>query len=291
MEWLTSLDSAKLSALATTVGIRLLVIILILIGMKITQKLVFHSIEKIIGNNTLFKKTNDNENRRKLVVNLLKNGTKYLIYFMGGVMILDTIGINAISIVTTAGIGGIAVAFGAQSLIKDLMTGIFILLENQYSVGDYINISGITGHVVDFGIRVTTLKDFDGTIHTIPNGTISVVSNHSREDSRIMIDVGIAYEEDVERAILALKDAMKEINATYETLITAPVESLGVVGFGSSDVTLRVLGFCKPMEHYVIEREVRKKIKEKFDEQKIEIPYQKQVLYIDQESRKEDSES
>ena len=202
---------------------------------------------------------------------ILKSLIKYVLYFIAVMTILDMY-INTTSIIATAGIGGVAIGFGAQSLVKDMITGFFILLEDQYALGDYVKIGSMEGIVEELGVRVTKLRDFSGELHIIPNGTIDVVTNRARGAMRALVEVEIAYEEDVEKTIKILEKMCLEIKEENPSILEGP-DILGVTNLGQSGVTLRIVAKTQPMDQWSVERQIRKKTKETLDRENIEIPY------------------
>ncbi len=256
---------------------KLIIIALIVFSIKIILSLTNRIIER-----TLRDKNQTNyfvSNKRANTIGLtLKKLVKYTLYFIGILMILEMFGIKTTSILATAGVGGLAIGFGAQSLVKDVITGFFILLEDQYAVGDYIQVSSYEGIVEELGMRVTKLRDFSGELHIIPNGEIHVVTNRTRGAMRALVSIGIAYEEDIDRAIKVIERVSKEIRDTNQFVLEGPTV-LGVVALDASSVVIRVVAKTEPMEQWGVERELMKKIKEAFDRENIEIPYSKMVLY------------
>lgn len=211
---------------------------------------------------------------RELVKSLVKN----FIYFIGIITILEMFNINTKSILATAGVGGLAIGFGAQSLVKDVITGFFILLEDQYAVGDYIAIESYDGIVEELGIRVTKLRDFSGELHIIPNGNIKIVTNKTRGAMRALVEVTIAYEEDLNKAIGILENLCEDIKRDNESLIDGP-EVVGVSELGDAGVTIRIVAKTIAMDQWSMERQIRKRVKEVLEKEKIEIPYPKMVIY------------
>lgn len=209
---------------------------------------------------------------------ILKKVVRYTLYFVGLLMVLEMFGIRTTSILATAGVGGLAIGFGAQSLVKDVITGFFILLEDQYAIGDYVQISTYEGVVEELGMRVTKLRDFSGELHIIPNGEIHVVTNRTRGSMRALVTIEIAYEEDIDRAIKVIERVSKSIKDANEFIIDGPTVQ-GVIALSSSGVEIRVVAKTIAMEQWSVERDLRKKIKEAFDRENIEIPYPKMVLY------------
>lgn len=209
--------------------------------------------------------------RAKTLGEVMKSVLKYSVYFIG-ITAMASIIFGGISI-TFASIGGVALGLGAQSLIKDLINGFFILFENQFGVGDYITIGNFSGIVSSIGIRTTIIKDFNGDIHCITNGSILGVTNHSRSDSSFIVDVNIAYKEDIDNAISVIEKTCEEFKKENEKDIKEPINVLGVVALGASGVTIRVLGKAKPLRQWDMERELRKLIKVTLDKNNIEIPF------------------
>ncbi len=218
------------------------------------------------------------EARVNTLEGLLVRIMKYIIYFIAGTTILNQIGLNVGAMLATAGIGGLALGFGAQSLVRDLITGFFILFENQYSVGDFVEVEGSGGLVEDMALRVTKIRDFNGDLHIIPNGTISHVVNKSHGRMRAWVNISIAYEEDIDRALQVLRTVSEQLAAENEKILEGPIV-LGVTDLGASEVVLSVLAKTEPMEQWAIERDMRKAYKLAFDKEGIEIPYPRHVVY------------
>lgn len=204
---------------------------------------------------------------------------RYTVYFAAGIAVLAELQVPTESILASAGIVGLAVGIGAQNLVRDILTGFFILFEDQYSVGDYIETAGVAGYVEEVGLRVTRLRDFSGVIHTVPNGKIELVSNHSRHPSRAMVDVSVAYEEDLSRVEEVLNQLCAEMAQELENVVEGP-RVLGVQQLGPSEVVFRIWARTRSLEQWGVEREMRRRIKLRFNELGIEIPYPRRVLFI-----------
>jgi len=176
-----------------------------------------------------------------------------------------------------AGLGGLALGFGAQNLVKDVISGFFILFEDQYAVGDYVSIGPATGNVEDIGLRITKIRAFNGDLHIIPNGEIKTVINHSRGNSLAIIDISIAYEADADKAISILKDIGSSFYENNRDRVIEPPEVLGIISFGESDAKIRMIMKTASLKHWSIEREMRKIVKEAFRKENIEVPYPRRV--------------
>lgn len=253
-------------------------IFIVFLAIKIFIKTLNKVIDKTVNHK---KKSTLSGNERKLdtLTAVVKNITKYIIYFIGVIIILDDIfGINTTSILATAGIGGLAISFGAQSLVKDIITGFFILFEDQFSVGDYITIGDYSGTVEELGVRITKLRDFSGELHIIPNGNITTVTNIGRGPMRSSVDIAVAYEEDIDRAIKVIEQVCNKIKEGNDNIVEGPTV-LGVTELGDSGISITVVAKTNPMEQWALERELKKAIKEAFDRENIEIPYPKMVVY------------
>lgn len=215
---------------------------------------------------------------------ILKSVLKYVVYFFGITAILSVL-FGQISL-TLAGIGGVALGLGAQSLIKDFINGFFILFENQFVVGDYVTIGKFSGIVQNIGIRMTVIKDLNGDIHSIPNGTISEVTNHSREKIRFIVEVPVAFEENLDNAIEVIEKCCREFENNQNKDIVLEEEKviteiLGVSKFEDSAVIIKVAGRTPPMTQWKMEYALRKQLKEALDRENIEIPYNKTEIFTD----------
>ena len=195
-------------------------------------------------------------------------------------MILGEFDIDIGPAVAGLGVVGIAVGFGAQTLIRDWLAGIFIVLENQYSEGDVVRIAGVDGVVEAFSLRRTTLRDLDGTVHTVPNGQITVASNMTRLWSRVNLDVGVAFDSDIDRATALIDRVGEELQADEEwgpRLLEAPAV-VRVDAVAGSVVTLKVLGQVRAAEQWAVAGELRKRILAAFAREGIDMPLPHQVI-------------
>lgn len=254
-------------------GIRIVIIILLMyITIKIGNRLINKFVKKQIESNARFSMDNQ---KAKTIGEVLKSVLKYMTYFIGAALILSD-AFNGIS-VAMASVGGFALGFGAQSLVKDIINGFFILFEDQYGVGDHVTIGTFSGIVETIGIRTTVIRDFSGDVHLIPNGTINQVTNHSRGNIRFIVDVDISYEEDIDNAINVITNVCNKYKNENENIVE-PIEVLGVNSLNASSVTIRIIGKTKPLKQWEAERELRKRVKKVLDEEGIEIPYPKTQL-------------
>lgn len=255
-------------------GIKIISIVIIMyLSIKIGKYLIKKAVDKQVKSNAALSL---DPQRAKTLGGVMKSILKYSVYFLGITSILSVL-FGGISF-TFASIGGVALGLGSQSLIKDFINGFFILFEDQFGIGDYVTIGNFSGIVQTIGIRTTIIKDFTGDIHSIPNGMISEVTNHSRGNTRFIVDVDIAYEEDIDNAINAIKECCDKFQKEHEDFINEPIEVSGVSALAASSVTIRTIGRTKPLTQWKMENELRKAIKITLDENGIEIPYPKTQL-------------
>jgi len=219
---------------------------------------------------------------------LTKSIIKYVIYFIAVAIALGQLGLGATmqSMLATAGIGGLAIGIGAQSLIKDVVTGFFMLFEDQLSVGDYVTIGAISGTVEEISLRTTSIRGYRGELNVIPNGSIVTMTNFNRGDYLAEIDLDIAYESDVERARALMLEEAKKYAAEHDYVTGEPTVT-GIIAMKASGVTIRLNMKVKPLKHWEVERTLAISIKERFSKEGIEIPYSKVVvLHTDKEEHR-----
>lgn len=220
------------------------------------------------------------EKRARTMAGLLRTvGTAFIIV-VAALMALREIGLDITPLLAGAGVAGLAIGFGAQSLIKDVIAGFFILMEDQFHVGDVIQVAGVSGQVERMNLRTTIVRDLQGTVHFVPNGEIKVASNLTKEWSRAVLEVGIGYQEDLDRTLVVLAEVGGELaaDAAFGPMILEPPQVLGVESLSESQVTVRLLLKTLPSKQWDVARELRRRIKNRFDREKIAIPYPHRVV-------------
>jgi len=220
--------------------------------------------------------------RTKTLVGVLMGTGKVFIVLIVVFMIMSEFDINITPILAGLGIAGVAVGFGAQYLIRDLIAGIFVILENQYRVGDVVKVADIAGLVEEVNLRKTVLRDLDGIVHHVPNGEIRVASNYSRHFSRVNLNISVAYGTDLDHAIRVINRVGKELAKDKEwsqRIISAP-QVLRVNNLGDSGIDIKILGDVKPLEQWGVMGELRLRLKKAFDKEGIEIPWPHLKLYF-----------
>lgn len=219
-----------------------------------------------------------NEKRAETLMRTGKNIVRALLYFYAILMTLETFNVDTRSILATAGIGGIAIGFGAQSLVKDILSGFFILQENSFSVGDYIEIKGMGGTVEDMTPRLTKIRDFNGDLYIIPNGEVQVIINRSKGALRALVLHSVAYEENLDDAIRVLSQVCDNINEEFQCSLTRKAQIDGVENLNDSGVDIRITAMVEgTYNKWDVERAIRKQGKEALERAGIEIPYPRLV--------------
>ncbi len=223
------------------------------------------------------------EKRAATVSGLIKSVGWVVILLLAIFLTLNqVVGLNTAPLLAGISILGLAVSFGAQSLVKDFIAGTFILIENQFAVGDIIEAGGKAGVVESMTLRITSLRDLEGTLHIIPNGQITSVSNRTRGWSRSVVDVAIAYDMDVDRAITVVRDVLARLakDTEWNWKLDGPPEVAGVNELGDNAVAIRVLLKTSPGMQWDVGREFRRRIKNRFDEEGIEIPFPQRTVHV-----------
>jgi small conductance mechanosensitive channel len=218
--------------------------------------------------------------RAHTLASLLGSVALVVIATVTGLTLLDNF-LDIGPLLASVGVLGLAVSFGAQSLVKDVITGTFMLLESQFGVGDIVRISDVSGQVERMTLRTTTLRDLHGVVHIVPNGEITRVSNLTKSWSKAVLDIGVAYRESVDRVIELLHDIVEEFHHDDEwsgRVLEAP-EVLGVQELADSAVIIRVSIKTLPQEQFGVSRELRRRIKNRFDEEGVEIPFPHMTFY------------
>ncbi len=219
----------------------------------------------------------------KTVIALLRSITRYAFFFMALVMILRVLGVDFSAIMAGAGVLGLAIGFGAQTLVRDFLAGLFLLFEDSVNVGDFITVGNISGMVEMMGLRRTEVRAFNGTLYTIPNGDLRSFGNKNREFMQAIVTVDIAYEQDTERGMAVAKAVADKWFEENPNLALAKPQVHGLLSFGESGLTIRVVARVKPMTHWGVERDLRVRLKQAFDSKGVEIPFARQVVYLKRE--------
>ena len=262
-------------------GMKILQILFTLFLCWVLIKLSSKLINKVLEAQVQRKKMAMSERKASTLSTVAGSILKYVIYFIGLVSVLKQLGVPTESLLVIASAGSVAIGLGAQGIAGDMMEGFFILFEDHYAVGDIVTIQGITGTVESVTLRSTTLRDPFGSVHIIPNGSIGTVTNNCREFINAVVTVGIAYGESIDNAIAVLNDEMAKTTDITDIMETPVVA--GVVGLDDSAVTLKVVAKCKIKTALGVEAELRRRIKNRFDQEGIEIPFPQRTIHIVQQ--------
>jgi small conductance mechanosensitive channel len=222
------------------------------------------------------------QQRTQTMASVLKSITTGAVFAVASVMILAELGIDIAPIIASAGILGIALGFGSQTLVKDFLSGIFMILEDQYGVGDVVDLDETSGSVEAVGLRVTRLRDINGTVWYVRNGEIIRVGNKSQGWARAVIDVSVSYEQDIGQVLDLLEEAANELweDEEWRELILEAPEVWGVEALSADAVVVRVVVKTQPLKQWNVARELRARIKARFDEHDVELPFAQRSIWL-----------
>lgn len=267
-----------------TSGLQIVVILLLtVIALKIA---VFFS-NRLVAALSHRKQDTEYQKRTETLGSVIRNTLRVVIFAATSMMIMNELGIEIGPILAAAGIVGLAVGFGAQNLVQDMISGFFILMEDQIRVGDVIQTAGKGGLVEKVNLRMTVLRDLGGNVHFIRNGKIDIVTNMTKDYSRFVFEIGVAYREDVDEVIEVIKKVDEEMRSDpdYKTDILEPIEVLGLNQFGDSALIIKARNKTVPAQQWRVAREFNRRLKKKFDERNIEIPFPHRTIYMGQDKQ------
>ena len=226
--------------------------------------------------------------RENTLISLFTVTLQTLIVLIAGMMILEELGVQIGPMLAAAGIVGLAFGFGGQYLIRDIITGLFVIMENQYRIGDVVNINGIGGSVENITLRKTTLRDMNGTVHHIPHGEIKTVSNLTKDFSRVNMNLGISYNSNLEHVIAVVNEIGSQMadDPQFKDSILKPIQFVRVDDFADSAIIIKMVGETKVLKQWEVAGEFRKRLKITFDKEGIEIPFPQRVVHIAQDDDK-----
>ena len=229
----------------------------------------------------------EQQKRIETLIRLVRQAIIIVVWVVVGLVVLREFGVDIAPILASAGIAGLAVGFGAQNLVRDVISGFFIILENQVRMGDVAIVNGTGGLVESVNFRTIVLRDLSGTVHVFPNGTISTLANLTHEWSAYVFDIGVAYKEDVDRVIAIMRQVGEELrdDETFGPLMVDDVEVFGVDNFADSAVIIKGRLKTKPIKQWDVGREYRRRIKYRFDAEGIEIPFPHHSIYFGEASK------
>lgn len=255
-------------------AIRILLIIIITRFIIKTGKVLIHKMFTMRTRSAI----RISERREATLMKLLENVLTYVLSFIAIMMILQALSLDVGALLAGAGIVGLAVGFGAQNLVKDIITGFFIIFEDQFSVGDYVRIDQFEGTVEEIGLRTTKIKHWTGELHILPNGSIIQVTNFSLNNSIAFVDVSLTYDADITKAEAVLEELFLTLPEKYPDMVKSP-EILGIQTMAGADIAMRVTSETLPMRHFYIARVLRKEIKICLEQNGFDIPVPRLVTY------------
>ncbi len=271
---------------ALTSGLRLLVIVVAaMVLLRLGRKFVSHTLSLAVRHHASDPIADAlATKRRDTLTHLFTNILGTVIIAMALLMGLRNIGFDIAPILAGAGVVGVAIGFGAQALVKDVITGAFVILEDQYGVGDVVKLGDASGKVEEINLRTTVLRDGQGTRHIIPNGEISRASVMTRGWGQVLLDIDVAYDTDLDQALSVLSRVLETFSKDHPQLLLSPPEVLGVETLGDNSITLRSIIKTTPGDHWGVRRKLQKLVKEEFDRHKIEIPFPQRTVWLKNEN-------
>jgi len=265
-------------------GVRILAILVVAYFIRRFGKIFIGKIvcRAVISNHFLTKEAK--EKREKTLIHVFDSTLRVLIWLLAALMILSELGVSIGPLLAGAGIVGLAFGFGGQYLIRDIISGLFIVLENQFRVGDVVCLDGTCGLVEDINLRIIILRDLDGTVHHVPNGEIKRASNLSKYFARVNLNIGVSYKSNLEKVIEVVNRVGAELarDPQWQDLITKPPQFLRVDNFADSAIIIKILGETKPLKQWDVTGELRKRLKIAFDKEDIEIPLPQRTVHLSQ---------
>ncbi len=278
VEWLSTGWGRRFVSGAVTIAIVLLVALVV-------WEVVSSSIERYLAPTDAEGNAIERSARARTLLPLLRNVIMILLLIVVGLTVLSELGVNIAPLLAGAGVVGLAIGFGSQKLVQDLITGIFILFEDTISVGDVVTLGEHTGLVEAMSVRTIRLRDLTGSVHTIPFSSVSTIVNLTKDFSFAVFDVGVAYREDTDQVVEVLKEigAGLQSDEEFGKVILEPLEVLGVDRFGASEVVVKARIKTQPVKQWMVAREFNRRLKKRFDELGIEIPFPHQTVYFGQD--------
>jgi len=262
-------------------GVKIIAIVIgAFIISKVGKSFVDKAIRKVIISDHFLTKEAERK-REDTLISIFSNALKVVIWIISIIMVLAELGVNVGPVIAGAGVIGLALGFGAQHLIRDFISGFFIILENQYRVDDVVCLGDTCGLVEDITLRLTILRDLDGVVHHVPNGEITKASNKSKYFARVNLDIGIAYESDIEKVIKVVNEVGEELakDPVWTEHIIEPPKFVRINKFDDSAIIIKIMGDTKPLMNWDVTGELRRRLKIAFDKAKIEIPYPQRVIH------------
>ncbi|WP_397547283.1 mechanosensitive ion channel family protein [Rhodothermus marinus] len=257
-----------------------LVVLLILIGLRVIDRAADRWMQRVAD----LPASHPRRQRASTLANLISSTARYTLWAVGLIMILSELGINVSALLATAGVAGLAIGFGAQTLVRDVISGVFLLFDDTIHVGDLVRVGNDVGTVEHIGVRLIKVRKFDGELLMIPAGELRIFGNRSIGFVRAIVEIGLAYEQDLDTILPVIERVASEwAQAHRDILLEEKPEVQAIMSFGDSAVTVRVAVQVRPGEQFKAERDLRLRLKRTFDELGIEIPFPRRTIYVREE--------
>lgn len=263
----------------------LVTIAIILVVSYFAQKILEQVISRVIRRTITpkhFKTAKDEQQREDTVISILHTGLKAVVYVIAGLLIIGEFGVNLGPLLAGAGVVGVALGFGAQSMVKDFLAGIFIIAENQYRVGDVLQVNeGVAGVVEQISLRATTLRDLEGRVHHIPNGNIEIATNMTLEFAQVDLNVGVGYESDLDHVEKVINKVGEDMfnDDNWSEIVLEPAYMMRVEDFADSAIIVKIVCKTAPIHQWEVKGEILKRLHKAFNKEGIEIPFPQRVLH------------
>ncbi|MGA2285324.1 MAG: mechanosensitive ion channel family protein [Dehalococcoidia bacterium] len=257
-----------------THGLKIVVILAVVLAVFVFLRIAVPPvIDAAVRRQMLGRPAEETSKRSATLVNAFRRTAEAVLAVIALLMVLPELSVNIGALLAGVGIAGITIGFGAQTLVRDTLNGLFILIENQFGIGDVVTVAGVTGRVEEVNLRRTVLRDLDGVVHSVPNSEIRVASNYTRDWSGVNMNVTVAYDADLDKVTAIIDAVGRELAAdlNFGPLITQAPHVERVDAFKDSGVSLKVLGVTKPMRQWDVMGELRRRLKRAFDAEKIEL--------------------
>lgn len=268
--------------------VKVIITIAVIILVQALAALVITQVFRRVVRGNKYTSKAEEKKREDTLIRIFRTASGVAIWIIGIVVILDELHVNIAALATGAGLIGVIVGFGAQNAVKDFLAGVFVIIEDQYRVGDIVmfsassgNGSGVSGVVEDITIRVTRLRDLDGNLHTVPNGSAGIVTNMSHKYANVNVDVGVGYSADIDKVEQIINEVGEKMakDSKWQEDIIEPIQFLRVDSFGDSSVVIKSVGKVKPAQQWAVAGEFRKRIKVAFEKNNIDIPFPQVVVH------------
>jgi len=260
--------------------------ILLILGIGLVViRLVQQATERWINRFSELEASDPRRQRAATLGNLIRSSAQYVVWPIVAIMVLSEVGLDVGALLATAGVAGLAIGFGAQTLVKDVIGGVFLLFDDVIRVGNLVNVDGTVGTVEEIGVRLIKVRKFDGELVMIPAGEIRTFGNKSMDWARVVVPVGLSYEQDVDAVLPIMEEVAQNWAEENEEILLEDAPTVqGLMDFGDSSVTARVAVQVKPGEQFAAERELRMRLKRAFDERGVEIPFPQRSVHVLEEA-------